>query len=90
MFILLEKILFRYLSSRISQTNIVSISFTTTQISVLSVAQTRISVVSTSITARILQVQSMLTSITGSTTNSSSLGVVTIADSVSEASNYLK
>ena len=84
------KILFRYLSTRISQTNIVSISFTSTQISLLLLAQTRISIVSTSITLRISQVQSMLTSITGSTTNSSSLGVITIADSVSEASTYLK
>lgn len=84
------KVFFRYLSSRISQTNTISISFSTTQISVLSAAQIRISVITTSITSRILQVQSMLSSITGSTTSSEALGVVTIAEAASEASRYLK
>ena len=70
--------IFRYLASRIAQTNTIAISFNTTQLSVLAAAQTRISVITVSITSRISQVQSMLSSITGSTTSSESLGVETL------------
>ena len=70
--------IFRYLASRIAQTNTIAISFNTTQLSVLVAAQTRISVITVSISSRISQVQSMLSSITGSTTSSESLGVETL------------
>ena len=68
-----------YLATRVTNTNTKSIIFSTTENSTIHAAQVRIAVVSVKIEARITEIQSMLSSITGSTISSSDLGVETVS-----------
>ena len=69
MIIVMLALCFSWLATKITSTNTISLSFTSTHIAAAVSYNTVLTSVSTSISTRITHVQSMLTGITGSTQN---------------------